>query len=85
MFPKAEVSKSEDVDIMYVVCFEHINEDNVEDWQQSDACEPGFQYMTERDNVSAAPKQEGEEEGGIMTVQKKEKVVSMFVTAVLMC
>jgi hypothetical protein len=28
---------------------------------------------------------EGEEEGGIMTVQKKEKVVGMFVTAKLIC
>jgi len=39
-----------------MICFENINEDNVEDWQQSDACEPGFQYMTDRDDVSAAAK-----------------------------
>jgi hypothetical protein len=37
-----------------MICFENINEDNVEDWQQSDACEPGFQYMTVRDDVSVA-------------------------------
>jgi len=37
-------------------CFENINEDNVEEWQQSDACEPGFQYMTDRDGVSNAAK-----------------------------
>jgi hypothetical protein len=42
--------------ILYMLCFENINEDNVEDWQQSDACEPGFQYMTGRDGVSDAAK-----------------------------
>jgi hypothetical protein len=70
---------------MYVVIsFENVNQDNVEEWQQSDACEPGFQYMTDWDNASAAAKQEGERVGR-MTVKKKEKVVSMLVTAVLMC
>jgi hypothetical protein len=35
--------------------------------------------------VSVTLQNEKEEEGGIMTVQKKEKVAGMFVTAVLMC
>jgi len=39
-----------------MICFENISEHNVEDWQQSDACEPGFQYMMDRDDVSAAAK-----------------------------
>jgi hypothetical protein len=42
--------------------FEHINEDNVEEWLQSDACEVGFQHITVI--VNAAAKQKGEEEGG---------------------
>jgi hypothetical protein len=36
-----------------------------ENLQQSDASEPGFQYVTDRDNGCAAVKQEGKEEGGI--------------------
>jgi hypothetical protein len=35
--------------------------------------------------MSVLLQNEGEEEGGIMTVQKKEKVVGMFVIAVLIC
>jgi hypothetical protein len=41
--------------------FENIDEDNIEEWLQSDACELGFQHT---DIVSAAAKQKAEEEGG---------------------
>jgi hypothetical protein len=36
-----------------------------ENWQQSDASEPGFQYLKDRGNGCAAAKQQGKEEGGI--------------------
>jgi hypothetical protein len=36
-----------------------------ENLQQSDASEPGYHYMMDRDNGSAAAKQEGKEEDGI--------------------
>jgi hypothetical protein len=47
------------------VLFKHQQRD-VEEWLQSDACEVGFQHMT--DIVSAAVKQKGEE-GGSMRVK----------------
>ncbi|GBM31826.1 Jerky -like [Araneus ventricosus] len=31
--------------------FENLDEGNLEDWFQSDACEPGFQYLTDEDIV----------------------------------
>jgi hypothetical protein len=43
--------------------FENIDKDNVKEWLQSDACELGFQHMTDTDTVYAA-KQKCEEEGG---------------------
>jgi hypothetical protein len=42
--------------------FENVDKGNVEELLQCDVCEPGFQHMT--DIVSAAAKQNGEEEGG---------------------
>jgi hypothetical protein len=44
--------------------FENVDGDNVEECQQSDECELGFQHMTHQDIVNAATKQEGEEDGG---------------------
>jgi hypothetical protein len=41
--------------------FENIDEDNVEEWPQSHACEVGFHHMT--DIANAAENQKGEEEG----------------------
>jgi hypothetical protein len=64
-FPNREISKSE---ILGMVCamksFENVNKGNVEEWLQSDACEPGFQHMTNTGIVNVTAKQKGEEEGG---------------------
>ncbi|GBM77106.1 hypothetical protein AVEN_10814-1, partial [Araneus ventricosus] len=32
--------------------FKNLDEVNLEDWFQSDACEPGFQYLTDEDIVT---------------------------------
>jgi hypothetical protein len=37
---------------------ENVNEDNAEEWIQCDACELGFQNMTDMHTVNAATKQE---------------------------
>jgi hypothetical protein len=42
--------------------FQKYQQRNSEKWLQSNACEVGFQHMT--DIVNAAMKQNGEEEGG---------------------
>jgi hypothetical protein len=44
--------------------FENIDEDNVEERLQSDACELGFQHMTYTDIFNAAAKQKCDQEGG---------------------
>jgi hypothetical protein len=59
--------------------FENVSEDNIEEWLQSDACELGFQHMTDMGIVNAAMKQKGEEEGGRIRV--KEDSVLASVTA----
>jgi hypothetical protein len=41
--------------------FENVNKDNSKEWLQSDACELGFQHMTDMDIANAAVKQKGEE------------------------
>jgi hypothetical protein len=48
-FPNEEISKSKILDMVCAVrSFENSNEDNVEEWLQSDACEVGFQHTTDR-------------------------------------
>jgi hypothetical protein len=37
--------------------FETVDENNVEKWLQSDACEFGFQHMTNMDALNAVAKQ----------------------------
>ncbi|GBM46051.1 hypothetical protein AVEN_164062-1 [Araneus ventricosus] len=32
--------------------FENLDEENLEDWFQSDECEPGFQYLIDEDIVT---------------------------------
>jgi hypothetical protein len=44
--------------------FENVNENNIVEWLQSNACELGFQHMTDMDIVNSATKQKGEEESG---------------------
>jgi hypothetical protein len=34
--------------------FENVDEGNLEDWLQSDACEPGFRYITDSYIISIA-------------------------------
>jgi hypothetical protein len=50
-FPKEEISKSEILDMVHV-CYEKFSKhqrSNDGEWlQQSDACEVGFQHMTDR-------------------------------------
>jgi hypothetical protein len=61
----AEISKSEHPDMVCAMrSSENVDEDNVEEWIQSDACELGFQNMTHTHAVNAATKQEREEEDG---------------------
>lgn len=43
---------------------DNVNEYNVEKWLQGDACELGFQDMTDTDIANAAVKQKGKEKGG---------------------
>jgi hypothetical protein len=63
-FPDEEISKSEILDMVCVMKnFENIDKDNVEEWLQSDACERGFQHMTDTDIVYAAKQKFGEEGG----------------------
>jgi hypothetical protein len=47
-----------------MMCFESADENNVEEWLQSDVCEPGSQHMTDTGIVNAAMKQKEEEEDG---------------------
>jgi hypothetical protein len=55
LLPYEEIRKSEILDMARAMrSFESIDEDNVEQWLQSDACELGIQYMTGTD---AAKKQ----------------------------
>jgi hypothetical protein len=42
--------------------FEKINEDDIEEWPQSDACEVHFQLDRQTDIVNAVVKQKGKEE-----------------------
>jgi hypothetical protein len=44
---------------MYYESIENIDEDNVEEWLQSDACELDFQHMTDTDIGNTAVKQKG--------------------------
>jgi hypothetical protein len=46
-----------------------------------DACELGFQHVSDTDIVNAAAKQKGEEEGGEDESEEEEKVVSALVTS----
>jgi hypothetical protein len=50
--PNEEINKSKIPDMMYAM--RNINENNIEELLQSDACEMGFQHMT--DTVNAAMK-----------------------------
>jgi hypothetical protein len=60
-FPKEEIRKSKILDIVYATAsFKNAEEDNITEWLQGDACELGFQHMT--DTVSATTKQKGEED-----------------------
>jgi hypothetical protein len=43
--------------------FENIDQVNIEEWLQSDACELGFQNMSDMDTANVAVKQKGEDEG----------------------
>jgi hypothetical protein len=65
------------LEILDMVCamrsFETVDEDNVEHWLQSDACELGFQH-DRHGHVKADTKRKGEEMVGRMRVKKKEKV-----------
>jgi hypothetical protein len=59
--PNEETSKSKILDMVCATrSFENIDEDNVEEQLQSEACELGFQHMT--DIVNAAAKQKCVEE-----------------------
>jgi hypothetical protein len=52
-FPNEEISKSKILDMVCAMrSFENINKDNVEELLQSDACEVGFQHMTDRQTLS---------------------------------
>jgi hypothetical protein len=47
-FPNEEISKSKVFDMVCATrSSENVAEDNVEEWLQSDACELGFQHMTD--------------------------------------
>jgi hypothetical protein len=41
--------------------FENVDKENVDEWLQSDPCEPDFQHMTDTDIISAVAKQNKEE------------------------
>jgi hypothetical protein len=63
-FPNKEISKSEMLDLVFAMrSFENTDEDSVEEWLLSDACELSFQHMTNMDIVNAAMKQKKEEGG----------------------
>jgi hypothetical protein len=66
-----EISKPKVLDL---VCAMRIFENNIEEWLQSDVCEPGFQHITDTDIVNAATKQKGEEEGENESEEKGESV-----------
>jgi hypothetical protein len=53
-FRNEESSKSE---ILGLVCAIRGFENVIEEWLQSDACEPGFQHMADADIVNAAVKE----------------------------
>jgi hypothetical protein len=44
--------------------FENTDKNIIEEWLQSDACEPGFQHMTNVDIINTSVKHKGEKEGG---------------------
>jgi hypothetical protein len=65
MICKVFQTKSEVLDMVCAVrSLEHIDEDSVEEWLQSDACKLGFPHMTDTYIANAAMKEKGEEEGG---------------------
>jgi hypothetical protein len=45
--------------------FENVGEGNVEDWLQSDVCEPGFQYVTDADIINIATEQGDKKESEV--------------------
>jgi hypothetical protein len=67
MICKVFLTKKSASKILDMVCamirFENVNKYNAEEWLQSDACELGFQHMTDIDIANAAVKQKDEEGG----------------------
>jgi hypothetical protein len=81
-FPNEEISKSKILDMVCATrSFENFNEDNIEEWLQCDACELGFQHLTDTDIVNAAMKQKGKKRVGRIRVKKRDKAMSASVKA----
>jgi len=57
-----------------------VNEDPTDKWLQCDACEAGFQHVTDTYIVSAATKQGGGKQRATAITAKEEKVPTVSVT-----
>ena len=56
--------------------FEDVDEENLNEWLKIDACEPGFQYMSDAEIVTAASQQNKEEDSECESVDEDSDLVS---------